>query len=467
MIEIAGDPAARHLWSTPRARNGTIASVKREIGYAKNGDINIAYSVSGEGDVDLLFVPPWFSNLDLLDGYGVIRKGLDRVTRFTRLISFDRRGSGLSDRLCGHATLEEGMDDVIAVLDAAGSTRTALLGMNEAGALCALLAATHPDRFSSLILYGSFAATVRQPDYPWAPSPEDRAVEVQFLTEAWGTEMIAAGINSFADPDPEFVAWAARWMRGSVSKDALPRAFEILSKTDVRLVLPTIRIPTLILHRTEDPVVAIDNARYLADKIPDSKLVELPGDNHFAFVGDWDSIVDEVEEFLTGQRHGPDRDRVLATILFTDVCDSSRKAHQLGDHKFRELMDEFESVARAEITRGEGKLVKTMGDGILATFSGPARAIRCGTRIRDQMKSLGCEVRSGIHTGEVELHSDDIFGIAVHIAARVADLAGPSDVFVSGAVPPLVAGAGITFDDQGEHQLRGIEGEWRVLRATA
>lgn len=327
------------------------------------------------------------------------------------------------------------------------------------------MAATHPDRVSSVALYGSFATTVWQPDYPWAPRPEERAAEVQFLLEAWGTEAIAAGINSFAKADPEFIEWAARWMRGSVSKDALPRAYEILSKTDVRHVLPTIRVPALILHRVDDPVVPIDNARYLADKIPDSKLVELAGDNHFPFLGDWEAIVDELEEFLTGERLGPDRDRVLATILFTDVVDSTGKARELGDHKFRALVGDLESVARTEIHRFDGNLVKTLGDGILATFNGPARAIRCASRIRDQMKGLGCEIRSGIHTGEVELHSNDIVGIAVHIAARVAGIAGPSDVYVSGAVPPLVAGAGITFDDRGEHELRGLDGRWRVFAA--
>ncbi len=434
--------------------------------YAKNGEINLAYQVLGEGAIDLLFVPLWFSNLDLVQAYAPAARGIERFSAITRFILYDRRGSGLSDRLCGQATLEEGVDDLFAVLDAAGSERAALLGMNEAGALAAMAAATHPERVSSLILYGSYATTVFQPDYPWAPRPEERAAEVKLLIDLWGTESIAAGVNPNAALDEEFVEWAAKWARGSVSKDALPRAYELLSKTDVRHILPTITVPTLVLHRTKDPVVSVDNGRYLAEHIPGAKLVELDGDEHIPFLGDSSSITAEVEEFITGHRRARDDDRVLATILLADICDSSRVASELGDRRWHELLDRFEQMVRSEIGRHQGVLVKTTGDGVLATFNGPARALRCGQAISARVRGLGLELRTGVHTGEVERRGDDIAGIAVHIAARVSALAGPNEVLVSGAVPPLVAGAGIQFEDRGTHQLKGIDGNWHVLRVV-
>lgn len=437
------------------------------VQYAKNGDINIAYQIRSEGPIDLVFVAPWFSNLDLIDSYPPALDGIERFAAITRLIIYDRRGSGLSDRLCGQGTLEQNVDDLLAVLDAAASERAALFGMNEAGSVCVLAAATHPDRVSSLILYGSYATTLFQPDYPWAPRPDERDAEVQLMIETWGTEGIAGSVNPSAAGDPDFVEWVARWMRGSVSKDALPRAYELLSKTDVRQVLPTITVPTLVLHRTKDAVVPVDNAHYLAERIPKAKLVELDGEDHVPFLGDYNSVMDEVEEFITGQRPHREADRVLATILLADIVDSSRAASEMGDAKWNDLLRRFEQMVRSELLRYQGNLIKTTGDGALATFDGPARALRCAQAITGRAKALGLDLRAGIHTGEVEKRGDDIAGIAVHIAARVSDLAGPSEVLVSGAVPPLVAGAGITFEDRGTHQLKGIEGEWHVLRVAS
>jgi pimeloyl-ACP methyl ester carboxylesterase len=436
------------------------------IQYAQNGDVNIAYEVRGEGPVDLVFVPLWFSNLDVLDTYPPIAKGLERFAEAGRLILFDRRGSGLSDRTCGHATLEEGIDDLFAVLDAVGSTSTSLLGLNESGSLCILAAATHPDRIKSLILYGSYATTLWQPDYPWAPRPEERDAEIELLIETWGRDDIAGAINASGVADPDFLKWAGRWMRSSVSKDALPRIYELLSKTDVRHVLPTITVPTLVLHRDNDPIVPLDNSRYLAEHIPGAKFVELAGEDHLPFLGDMDSVADEIEEFLTGQRPARVDQRVLSTIVLADIVDSSGRASALGDAKWRELLDRFEAMVRAEITRFQGRLVKTTGDGFLATFDGPARAIRGARRITQRTSELDLELRTGLHTGEVELHGDDVVGIAVHIAARVAALGRAAEVLVSGAVPPLVAGAGIDFEDRGMHELKGIDGKWQVLRVT-
>lgn len=437
------------------------------VQYAKSGDINIAYQIRSEGPTDLVFVAPWFSNLDLIDSYPPAIKGTQRFSAITRLIIYDRRGSGLSDRLCGQATLEESVDDLLAVLDAVGSERAALFGMNESGSVCMLAAATHPERVSSLILYGTYATTLFQPDYPWAPRAEERDAEVQLLMDTWGSEGIAGTVNPSAADDPEFIEWVAKWMRGSVSKDALPRAYELLSKTDVRHVLPSITVPTLVLHRTKDAVVPVDNARYLAERIPGAKLVELEGEDHVPFLGDYDSVMDEVEEFITGERPHREADRVLATILLADIVDSSEKASEMGDERWKELLGRFEQMVRSELLRSQGNLIKMTGDGALATFDGPARALRCARAITDRARTLGLDLRAGIHTGEVERRGDDIAGIAVHIAARVLDLAEPSEVLVSGAVPPLVAGAGITFEDRGTHRLKGIEGDWHVLRVAS
>ena len=436
------------------------------VRYATNGDIHLAFSVTGDGPKELVFVPTFFSNVDLMDAYPPIAKGFARIARFARLLRYDRRGAGASDRLCGHASLEEGVDDLLAVIEAAGMEKPTLLGINESGSLCLMAAAMQPDRFESLILYGSYASTLWQPDYPWAPRPEDRRAEVEALIASWGSEASATALNPSDEPEPELIAWAARWMRSSVSKDALPRVYELLSKTDVRGVLGSIRIPTLILHRTNDPIVSVENGRYLADKIPGARLVELPGDAHLPFLSNWDAVADEIEEYLTGVRPKPTHQRVLATILIVDIVDSTRKAAELGDDRWRQLLDRFETSAQEEVVNNDGTLVKLLGDGALATFSGPARGVRAAASLTERASSMGLELRSGVHIGEVELRQGDVAGIAVHIAHRISELAKPSEVLVSEVIPPLVAGAGIVFEDRGMHELRGIDGEWRILCAT-
>jgi len=436
------------------------------VRYARNGDIHLAYDTLGDGDMNLVFVPPWFSNLDLLDGYIPIARGFERLAKFARVIRLDRRGSGVSDRMCGHATLEEGVEDLLAVIDAASNGPVSLLGLNEAASLCTMFAAMHPDRVRSLLLYGSYAATLWQPDYPWAPRPDEREREVELLIEAWGTEELAVAMNPTARMDPDFVDWVTRWNRSSVTKDALRRAYELLSKTDVRAILPSVSVPTLVLHRRNDPVVAVDNGRYIAEQIPGARFVELEGDDHLPFLGDFDSILDEIEEFLTGVRPEREHDRLLATLLIVDIVGSSRLATELGDERWVRLLNSFERVAREGVDRASGKIVKMLGDGLIATFSGPARAIRCATWLRERVRGLGLQLRSGVHTGEVEFRPDDVLGIAVHIATRVSERAAGGEVLVSGVVPPLVAGAGITFEDRGMHELRGIPGSWQVLAVT-
>lgn len=438
------------------------------VHYAKNGDVHIAYRVHegpAGGTLDLLFIPIWTSNLDLYDAWEPVARSLQELTRFARLIVVDRRGTGLSDRTHGIATLEEGVDDMLAVLDAAGSERAAVIGFNESGSLCAMLAATKPERVSGLILYGSFAATVRQDDYPWAPSKEERDQQIAIMIDNWGSEEFAFVLNPASHNDPRFRDWAARWQRNSVSRDALPAAYDVLARTDVRHVLPLIRIPTLVLHRRDDPLVVVDNGRYLAEKIPGARYVELEGENHIPFLGDWQAIVDEVEEFLTGQRSQREPDRVLAAILFTDIVGSTQKAAELGDRRWKELLDQHDDIVRTELARANGKLIKSVGDGVLATFDGPARAIRCACRIRDRVAELGLQTRAGLHVGEVELRGEDVGGIAVHIGARVAEKAVPGELLVSGSVPPLIAGSGISFTELEETELRGVEGTWRLYRA--
>ena len=438
-----------------------------DIRYATNGDIHLAYSVEGEGPVDVMIVPTWFSNLDLYEDLPEVDRALKHFAPSARLIMWDRRGSGLSDRLPGPATLEEGMDDLLAVLDAAGSETAALFGLNESGSLCALTAAAHPERVSHLILYGTYATTVRQDDYPWAPTPEEREQEVSLLTQYWGTEAAAFMLKPALAVDETFARWARRWQRNSVSQDVVPLFYESLVHTDVRRVLPTIKVPTLVLHRKDDPVVPIDNGRYMADKIPGAKFVELEGDDHIPFFGDWKSVTDEIEEFVLGERSTPMDDRVLATLLFTDIVGSTEKAAELGDSAWRERLDEHDALAVKYLGRYGGTLVKSTGDGILATFDGPARAIRCALAFCKAVASIGLTIRAGVHTGEVEVRGNDVGGIAVHIGARVAATAEAQEVLVSGAVPPLIAGSGIDFTERGVHQLKGVPGDWTLFAARA
>lgn len=438
-----------------------------DVQFAKNGDIHLAYRVMGDGPVDLMFVPTWASNLDILDQLPVIARGLDRAASFSRLILWDRRGSGLSDRLCGMATLEEGMDDMLAVLDAAGSKRTALFGINEAGALCMLFAATHPERVSHLMLYGSFATTTWQPDYPWGQKPEEREQQVEAIIQLWGQRETAMMMNPTEIQDDRFLTWASRWQRGSVTRDALPAYFQILAKTDVRQVLESIRVPTLVMHRRDDWIVPVDNGRFLGKKIPGAKYVELEGTDHVPFFGDWESIADEMEEFVTGSRPVREPDRVLATILFTDIVGSTEKASELGDRKWREVLDSHDVTVTERLDRWQGKLVKATGDGLLATFNGPARAIRCASEICSALSSLGLEVRCGLHTGEVEVRGDDVGGIAVHIGARVMERATAGEILVSGSIPPLIAGSGVRFEERGSHKLKGVDGEWPLYAVAS
>lgn len=431
------------------------------IDYASSGGANIAYRVVGEGPQDVMLVPLWFSNLDLLPEFPSFANGVRGFSSFGRVITWDRRGAGLSDRGVGPATLQQGVADLIAVLDAAGVEKTALFGFNESSMLTVLAAVKHPERISKVILYGSYATTVRKDDYPWAPSAEERGQEVELLVGGWGSYQM--GQLFMAGGDERAVQWAMRWMRNSVSKDMLRGTYEMLSEADVRADLPRITVPTLVMHRTGDLNVPVQNSRYIASKIPGARYVEFCGSEHVPFLGDWDTIAGEIEEFLTGHRKPRGNERVLATIVFTDIVSSTERVVELGDARWRALLDDYDRAVREEMERYGGRLVKFTGDGSLASFDSPGGAIRSAEATIAAVNRLGIEIRVGIHTGEVEVRGDDVGGIAVHIGARVMAAARPGEVLVSAAVPPLVTGSNITFEDRGPHALKGVDGEWNLF----
>jgi class 3 adenylate cyclase len=434
------------------------------IEYARSGDVNIAYQVTGNGAFDLVLIHGFFSHLEIDWELPASRYVNDRLGSFARLIRFDKRGTGLSDRNVGLPDLEARMDDVRAVMDASGSDEAALLGYSEGGPLGVLFAATYPERVRALVLYGSYAKR-RDPDddYPWAPTWDDRLEVARQLEETWGSNVDLG--TMWPDPDEAESAWFHRRGRASLSPAGARDLILMNSQVDVREVLPTIQCPTLVVHRTGDRDAHLEEGRYLADRIRGARFVELPGDDH-TLVADPQVVLDEVEEFLTGVRPKPSTDRVLATILFTDLVGSTQRATQLGDAAWAELLARHDAAIRAELDRHDGEEIDTAGDGFLALFDGPARAIRCGLAIRDSLAALRLGVRAGVHTGEVERPSGaKPRGIAVHVGARIMSLAGAGEVLVSSTTHDLVAGSGLEFEDRGEHDLKGVEGPRRVFAA--
>ncbi|HUS22751.1 MAG TPA: adenylate/guanylate cyclase domain-containing protein [Aeromicrobium sp.] len=431
--------------------------------YARAGDISIAYQVVGDGPIDVVLVPGYVSHVEMLwDFPGAVRM-IERMTSFARLILFDKRGGGMSDPVAGAPILEERIDDVRAVMEAAGSERAVLLGVSEGVPMCLLFAATHPELVSALVLYGGMARSTWAPDYPWA-TPADALLEssmemAPYMLEGAALEIMAPSIAE----DPQARQAFARYQRYATTPSMLQQNFLMFLDIDVRSILPAVEVPTLVLHRHGDMAVNRRAAEWMAGQIPGAKYVELPGNDHLLYVGDSDRVIDEVEEFLTGSRRAVEIDRVLATVMFTDIVDSTQRASTMGDRAWRDLLDAQNDVLRHELTRFRGHEIKTLGDGMLATFDGPARAIRCALAITEAVRPLGIEVRVGLHTGEVEIVGDDVAGIAVHTAARVGAKAGASEVLVSGTVKDLVAGSGIGFADRGEHVLKGIPDQWRLF----
>ncbi len=437
-----------------------------ETHYAKSGDVNIAYQVTGSGSLDLVLVPGWVSHVEQAWEEPSFAGFLQRLASFSRLIFLDRRGTGLSDVVAGPSTLEQRMDDVRAVMDAAGSERAALFGISEGGPMCSLFAATYPERTDALVLYGTMAKGMRGADYPWGVDDDQAIRFLEGIERGWGKGMTPKLFAPSIAQDERQVRTWAKFERMAVSPGGARVLFKILLETDVRAVLPTIQVPTLAMHRTGDRATPVEGARYIAEQIPGAKYVEFDGIDHFPWVGGSREILDEVEEFLTGVRRGPEPDRVLATVMFTDIVGSTELAAALGDRRWRNLLDRFYEETRKYLTIFRGREVDTAGDGFFATFDGPARGIRCACAIRDAVADLEISIRAGLHTGECEVLGDKVSGIAVHLGARVAGRAEANEVLVSTTVKDLVAGSGLEFVDRGAHALKGIPGEWRLFAAS-
>ncbi len=445
---------------------GTVAIVP-ETQYTKSGRVHIAYQVLGDGPFDLVFVPGLVNHLDLMWEDPRASRFFGGLASFSRLILFDKRGTGLSDRDIGRAGIEERMDDVRAVMDAADSGEAALFGYSEGGPMSVLFAATFPDRVKALVLAATFAKFTQTSDYP-SGLPASSALAIGgLIEERWGTGdmtgFFAPGLTGL----DRAVASVARWERMSGSPSSVQAILRFIQEIDVRPVLSSVQVPTLVVQRSGDRIVPPTQGRYLAEHIPNARYVEQEGDAHILWLGDLDGLLGEVEEFLTGARSGSDADRVLATVLFTDIVGSTDKATELGDRHWRQRLDQYDALVSRQLERFRGRQVNTTGDGTVAQFDGPARAVRCASAIEEAVQGLDLDIRAGVHTGEVEMRGDDMTGIAVHTAARVQALANPGEVLVSSTVKDLVAGSGLDFQDRGEHELKGVPGTWRLFALRA
>ena len=440
-----------------------------ETKFTQSGEVSVAYQVVGNGPLDLVVVPGFVSHLEQAWEDTSFSRFLMQLASFSRLILFDKRGTGLSDRISGIPTLEERMDDVRAVMDAVGSKRAALFGVSEGGPMSVLFAATYPERASALVLYGSIARGRWAPDYPWMPKSDDARFEAWL--EGWRKEWGGPYSIEFWAPsmaeDEVFRQWWAKYLRLSSSPSAVINVFRMNAAIDVRDILPTVRIPTLVLHRLGDRAIDIEQGRYLAEHIPGAEFVELSGDDHLWWVGDSEAIVNKIQTFLTGEQPPIEIDRVLATVLFTDIVDSTKQAAEMGDSRWKDLLDTHNAVMLKEIGRFRGRAVRSTGDGYLAVFDGPGRAIRCGAAVSRELRQLGIEIRTGVHTGEIDLMGEDVGGIAVNIAARVLAEAANNEVWVSRTVKDLVVGSGFEFTEKGTHSLKGVPGEWGLFSVEA
>ena len=438
-----------------------------ETKYAKNGDLHIAYRTAGEGPRDLIFASNWFSNVEGVPELSFFQPWLEHVQTLGRVIFYDQIGTGASDpiSLDNLPTLEQWTDTITVVMDAVDSKEAVIIANDSGFLTSAVFAATYPSRTSALICLGGWARAIQADDYPIGMPREMWEAGLPRTTALWGTGEWQHVINQDHPWSESIRAEWAKTERLAASPNVFRRMAELAFELDVRDVLPAIRVPTLVLHHTGDRLARVAAGRYIADRIPGAKFVEIPGRNHYLFIEPgWRRAFEEISEFLTGTRSAPvDDDRVLATVLFTDIVDSTRKAAELGDRDWRALLDAHDAVVRSQLGRFRGREVKTVGDGFLATFDGPQRAVRCAVAVRDAVAPLGVEVRAGLHTGECELRGDDVGGIAVHIGARVSALAGPGEILVSGTLRDLVVGSGLMFEDRGGHELKGVPGEWRLF----
>jgi pimeloyl-ACP methyl ester carboxylesterase len=434
--------------------------------YAKSGDAHIAYQVLGDGPIDVVLVPGFVSNVEHYWEMPNVPEIFERVASFSRLILFDKLGTGLSDPVVGVPTLEERMDDLKALLDAVGSERAVLWGISEGGPMSLMFAATYPDRTSALILYGTTPKFSQGPGWPYGWSEAFTEEGLADIEEHWGDgALIEMFAPSYAHDEMAREMWG-RYQRAGASPSMARRVLEALAAIDTREILPAVNVPTLILHRVDERVAPVEGARYMAERIKGAKLVEMEGADHLPMLGDTEALTDEVEEFLTGVRRPRQYDRVLATVLFTDIVGSTARAAELGDQRWRDLLERHDSAVRNLLVRFGGREVKRTGDGFLASFDGPARAIKCADDITRAVRLAGLEIRAGLHTGECELMGDDIGGMAVHIAARVMAKADAGEVLVSSTVKDLVVGSGLTFADRGAHPLKGVPDEWRLYSVS-
>jgi pimeloyl-ACP methyl ester carboxylesterase len=437
--------------------------------YALSGGVSIAYQVLGNGPLDLVVVPGWVSNLDVFWEEPSVEEFFRRLASFSRLILFDKRGTGLSDRVSDLPSLEVRMEDLSAVLDAVGCERAALFGWSEGGPMCTLFAATYPERTSALIMVGAYPRMVNAPDYDCGRAETDVEEFLDEIKRRWGTPVAIAARAPSRASDPRFLQWWAHYLRSSASPHAAAALFRMNSQIDIRHVLPSVRVPTLIMHSVNDRAMPVQASRYMAARIPGARLLELGGVDHLPYLSDSEAITGEIEEFLTGVRLPTSTDRVLATVVFTDIVGSTEKASSLGDRRWRQLLDSHHAVVRRELARFRGREIDVAGDGFFAVFDGPARGVRCACAVLEAVHSIGMELRIGVHTGECEVMGEKYGGIAVHIGARVASCAGPGEVLVSSAVKDLVAGSGLSFEDRGSHVLKGVPGQWALfatVRAT-
>ncbi|MFN2626878.1 MAG: alpha/beta fold hydrolase [Mycobacteriales bacterium] len=437
-----------------------------DIRYAQLGDHHIGYAELGTGERTIVYVPTWFNNLDAIWERSVVRRFYTRLADLGRVVLFDKRGFGISDPIepANMPTIEWWLDDITTVLDAVGASEVCLFGSADGSELAALYAATYPERVDALVLFNARARTLAAPDYPWGMPREELEGALTAFAHEWGRLAPDDGLFPSAGPGGWFRQWMARYQRLCASPGVAAALNRMLWQVDIRNVLPVIRVPTLVMHRRDAVVPPVEHGRYLAENIPGAKYVELDGGDYSPESGDSEAVLGEIEEFLTGSRHAPELDRVLATVLFSDICDSTQRAAELGDRAWRRLLDEHDALATRVVERHRGRIVKSTGDGVLATFDGPARALAAAVGLRDGVRRLGIDIRAGLHTGEVETRGSDIGGLAVHIASRVSAEAAAGDVVVSSTVKDLVTGSGLMFTDVGRRELKGVPDEWHLYR---
>ena len=445
-----------------------LARATPETHYVQNGDVNIAYQVVGSGPIDIVFVMGWVSHLEYFWKHHLFASFLDRLASFSRLILFDKRGTGLSDRVPVNElpTLEQRMEDVHAVMDAVGSERAILVGVSEGGPMCSLFAATYPERTAGLVMIGTYAKRIRDDEYPWAPTNEQREAFFEMMQHEWGGPVgIDERAPSMAE-DEEFRDWWATYLRMGASPGAAVALTKMNAEIDVRGVLPSVRVPTLVIHRSGDLCLKVEEGRFVAAQIPNAKYVELGGIDHLPFVGDQDEILDEIEQFVTGVRFADEYDRVLATVMHVQIADFDDEAEKRGEAEWERLFKLSGEYVRRQLELFKGKQVAYDETGVLAAFDGPARAIRCAAAITDSANRLGVQVRTGLHTGECDVAGDDYSGFAVELAKKIGDLSGDGNILVSRTVKDLVAGSGLAFSEFGMRSFDGIDGEWRLFTVT-